>query len=67
MKTALWKATLKCADCGIVLNTALNVPESEKGRVSASSGLVATPCPNGCRSTETDLNLNTKLEWELMS
>lgn len=64
MSEPLWKATLTCADCGRVLNTAEHVPESAKSKVALSSGLAAGECPNGCRSTFSDLNLNTKLEWQ---
>ena len=63
----LWRAILTCADCGTVLNTAENVPESEKARVNISSAFAAGSCPKGCRATFSDLNINTKLEWELMS
>ena len=61
---SLWKATLKCHDCGAVLNTATDVPESKKLQVIISSGLAAGKCPNNCRSTLSDLNLNTDLVWE---
>lgn len=64
MSEALWKATLKCHDCGTVLNTAEHVPESEKSRVSIFSGFAAGRCPKGCRSTFSDLNINTDLRWE---
>jgi len=59
----LWRATLHCADCGEVLNTAEHVPESEKSRVSMASPLVAGRCPKGCRSTLSDLNMNTRIVW----
>ena len=61
----LWKATLKCHDCGAVLNTAVNVPEDKKQIVNISSGFAARSCPNGCRATFSDLNINTDLVWEL--
>lgn len=64
MSEHLWKATLTCADCGTVLNTAEHVPESAKSKVALSSGLAAGPCPKGCRSTFSDMNWNTKLEWQ---
>ena len=60
----LWRAILTCRDCDTILNTAERVPESEKGRVAVSSGFAAGPCPKGCRSSFSDLNLNTKLEWQ---
>jgi len=61
---ALWKATLRCADCGEILNTAEHVPEHEKSKVSMASPLVAGRCPKGCRSTCSDMNMNTTIEWE---
>lgn len=54
---------LTCHDCGRVLAEAVHVPESKQGLVAAQSCLVARPCPNGCRSTCSDLNLNTDLTW----
>lgn len=64
MAESLWRAVLTCADCGQVLNTAEHVPESEKSQVTLFSGLAAGPCPKGCRSTFSDVNLNTRLEWQ---
>ena len=61
---SLWRAILKCHDCHAVLNTAENVPEEAKGRVTISSALAAGKCHNGCRSTFSDANINTDLEWE---
>ncbi len=63
MSEQYWTATLICADCGAVLNTAEHVPESKKAWVAFTSGGAAGPCPNGCRSTFSDMNWNTKLEW----
>jgi heterodisulfide reductase subunit B len=60
----LWKAILKCRDCGHILNTAEHVPETNKGVVSFTAAFNAGRCPNGCRSTFSDLNLNTELVWE---
>ena len=60
-----WTAILRCKDCGIELNRAEHVPEEEKSRVVISSALVAGPCPNGCRSTFSDCNINTTLEWDI--
>ncbi|KKN34004.1 hypothetical protein LCGC14_0798170 [marine sediment metagenome] len=60
---SLWKAILKCSDCGQTLNTAEHVPKDQKGRVAMSSGFAAGSCPRGCRATFSDLNLNTDLEW----
>lgn len=55
-------ATLKCRDCGEVLNQSHPFEDKDEGKVRLSSGLAAGPCPKGCRSTEKDLNLNTTLE-----
>lgn len=55
-------AILKCRDCGKELNRTIPFPEADESRVMISSGLAAPPCPNGCRSTCEDLNLNTTLE-----
>jgi len=55
-------AILKCRDCGEVLNETEPFPDKEEGRVAVSSGLAAGPCPKGCRSTFSDLNMNTTLE-----
>jgi len=64
---ALWTAILKCRDCGHELNRAENVPTDQKGFVSVTSALAAPRCPKGCRSTLSDLNLNTTIEWMLQS
>lgn len=63
MTEKLWRVDLKCADCDAVLNTAEHVPESKKGLVIISSAFASGNCPNGCRATFSDLNINTKLEW----
>ena len=59
----LWMAILKCADCGCELNRAEHVPESAKAKVTMTSALAAKSCPNGCRATFSDCNINTKLDW----
>ena len=64
MSEKLWRAVLLCAECGHLLNTAEHVPEGEKARVALFSGLAGGSCPNGCRSTFSDMNLNTRLEWQ---
>ena len=63
MTEKLWRAVLRCRDCNHILNTAENVPDKDKIRVILSSPLVTGPCPNGCRSTASDCNANTTLEW----
>ena len=60
----LWTAVLTCADCGSELNRAEHVPDSAKSKVAMASAFAAGSCPKGCRSTLSDLNLNTKLEWQ---
>ena len=58
-----WTGILKCKDCGAELNRAEHVPEGEKTRIAIAAPLVAGSCPNGCRSTFSDCNLNTTIEW----
>lgn len=57
-------AKVFCRDCGEVLNETVPFPGEEVGKVLISSVNAAGPCPRGCRSTFTDLNLNTKCEVE---
>lgn len=57
-------AKVRCRDCGEVLNETIPFPEEDIGKVMISSGGAAGPCPRGCRSTFSDLNLNTKCEVE---
>jgi hypothetical protein len=64
MKVKLWRAKLLCSDCKAVLNTAEDVPGDQRGHVAVSSALMAGKCPNGCRSTFSDCNINTELIWE---
>lgn len=58
-----YTAVLTCHDCGHELNRAVGVPENERTQVAISSPLVAGRCPNGCRSTFSDCNLNYDLTW----
>jgi hypothetical protein len=53
---------LKCRDCGRELNrtAALTAEEASKARIY--SVFAAAACPNGCRSTFSDLNINTEIE-----
>jgi hypothetical protein len=60
---SLWTAILTCADCGHELNRAVNVPKDQRLRVSILSAFAGGRCPNGCRPTCLDLNINTNLEW----
>jgi len=64
---ALWKATLACHDCGAVLNTAEHVPDEDKNHVTIFSAFAAGKCPNGCKDINVNININTKLTWELES
>jgi len=59
----MWTAILRCGDCGAELNRAEHVPEDKKSKVGIASAFAAGDCPNGCRSTFSDLNINTRLEW----
>ena len=53
---------LKCRDCHQELNRTPEITEEEAKKARLLSGLAAHKCPNGCRSTFTDLNLNTEIE-----
>lgn len=55
-------AILRCKDCRTELNRTVPFPDDEEGRVRVSSALAGGKCPKGCRSTFSDLNLNTELE-----
>lgn len=57
-------AILKCRDCGAELNRTAPFPDEERAKISIFSVFAAGPCPNGCRATFRDLNLNTKLVVE---
>lgn len=54
-----------CRDCGKVLNNTVPMTQEELRRgwthLVLSSGLVTGACPSGCRSTYSDLNVNTAL------
>lgn len=55
-------AILKCGECGAELNRSVPFEEKDESKVRLTSGFAAGPCPKGCRSTFSDLNLNTKIE-----
>ena len=55
-------AILKCRDCKCELNRSKPYEDKHEGKVVVSSAFAAGPCPNGCRSTFKDLNLNTEIE-----
>lgn len=65
MIETLWTALLTCRDCGQELNRAESVPQNSKAAVNVTSAHVAGQCPNGCRSTFSDFNINTEIEWIL--
>lgn len=52
---------LQCNDCGLELNRSNPLTDEEVPKAKLFSGFAAGPCPNGCRSTFSDLNLNTKI------
>lgn len=55
-------AVLKCKDCGTVLNETKPFPPEKEGLIRMGSPMMAGQCPKGCRSTFSDLNMNTTLE-----
>ena len=61
----LYKLVLLCNDCGKQLNETSEMSGKEIKNLWTdmvlASGLVTGKCPNGCRSTYSDLNINTKL------
>lgn len=55
-------AILSCADCGHELNRSIPFEAKDEGKVRMTSGFASGKCPKGCRSTFSDLNLNTKIK-----
>lgn len=54
---------LKCRDCGTELNRSDRPLTEEQARQARlNSAFAAGPCPKGCRSTFSDLNINTIIE-----
>ena len=51
-----------CADCGRELKRTKTMTARRYAEVLLR--LTAPPCPNGCRSTFTDLNMNTRYQWQ---
>ena len=55
-----------CGDCGTEMNSTVEMTAEEIRkdwtRLVMSSGFNAGKCPNGCRSTFSDLNINTDLK-----
>lgn len=62
------QVVLRCADCGHELNRTIAMTEQDIkrnwARLCIGSGLVAGKCPNGCSSTFSDCNINTKMTEE---
>lgn len=52
-----------CRDCGELLNSAENFPESARMQLILSSPLVTPSCPKGCRATASDCNANSVMVW----
>jgi len=56
---------VKCTDCGHVLNSTVVMTGEELSnhwsRLVMSSPLVTGGCPEGCRSTFSDCNINTDM------
>jgi len=56
----------RCRDCGTILNTSVPMTKEKLDeawmRLILSMPLVAGVCPNKCRSTFSDCNLNVKTE-----
>jgi len=53
---------LKCRDCGRELNRTEPLTEEQASHARITSAFAAGACPNGCRSTFSDLNINTEIE-----
>lgn len=54
-------AILKCNDCGKELNRSIPFEDADESKVRNTSVFSGGPCPNGCRSTFRDLNINTNI------
>lgn len=55
-------AIIHCADCGKELNRSIPFEKQDEAKVRMTSGFAAGPCPEGCRSTFSDLNINTRVK-----
>jgi len=55
---------LRCRDCGAELNRTHPLTKQETSHARVASGFAGRPCPNGCRSTFSDLNINTRIDEE---
>ena len=54
---------VECKDCGKELNRSRPITAEQYTGAVLSGPLVTGPCPNGCRSTFSDCNLNTQHKW----
>lgn len=56
---------IKCRDCGTEINSTKEMTGNQVlanwGKLVISSGLVSRSCPNGCRATFSDCNINTDM------
>lgn len=59
---ALVYLTIHCADCGAELNRTPPLTDEQAAEARVFSAFAAGRCPNGCRSTFTDLNINTRIQ-----
>jgi hypothetical protein len=54
---------VKCADCGVELNRSNPLTKADYTMAVLSAPICTGSCPNGCRATFADCNLNTTHEW----
>ena len=69
-KDRQYEVHLCCGDCLHQLNSVSAMSGEDLSKrwtgLVTSSGFVAGNCPNGCRATYSDLNINTKLlVWDV--
>lgn len=55
---------VKCRDCGKELNRSKPLTRNEYTIAVLLCPIMTGRCPNGCRSTYDDCNLNTIDEWQ---
>jgi hypothetical protein len=55
---------VECGNCGAELNRSVPLTAKEYTMAVLMGPLNTRSCPNGCRSTFSDLNLNTRDRWE---
>lgn len=58
---------VECADCGKELNRSVPITKSEYTHAVLSGPLCTGPCPSGCRSTFSDMNINTRQRMEVVT